>query len=161
VIAFVSFRRRGLTSPFATWVVALSQPHVVALLLRAPASSAPVRAPDFIRSRHDVYLHPFQPVVRANVVDNIIRCSMMSNLMLLDGDDVRSVLLSSCLVLWGSWCRRHSLLLHQLGGYGILPLVCTFFRRHVDYGTSHLRSPIYGRYFIHGTQLSSVSTLRP
>jgi len=32
-------------------------------------------------------------VVRANVVDNVIRCMMMSNLMLLDGDDVCSVLL--------------------------------------------------------------------
>jgi len=33
----------------------------------------PARAPDFIRPRHDVYLHPFQPVVRANVVDNVIQ----------------------------------------------------------------------------------------
>jgi len=64
-------------------------------------------------------------------------------------------------VLRGSWCRRHSLLLQQLGGYGILPLVCTFFRRHVDYGTSHLRSPIFGSYFIYGTQLSFVSILHP
>ena len=32
-------------------------------------------------------------VVRANVVDNVIRCMIMFHVMLLDGDDVRSVLL--------------------------------------------------------------------
>jgi len=31
-------------------------------------------------------------VVRANVVDKVIQCSMMSNIMLFDSDDVRSVL---------------------------------------------------------------------
>ena len=175
------FCRRAITSQVATLVVALLQPHMVAFiyssrwvralppvrlpfqLLRAPASSAPARAPDFIRSRHDVYLHPFSASCTCQCCDNVIQwwCMMMSNVMLRD-DDVRSVVLSSCLVLRGSWCRRHSLLLlHQLGGYGILPLVCTFFRRHVDYGTSHLRSPIFGSHFIYGTQLSFVSILHP
>jgi len=52
-----------------------------AFVLRAPASSAPARAPDFIRSRHDVYLHPFSASCTCQCCNNVIQwwCMMMSN----------------------------------------------------------------------------------